>query len=97
MKEIKAYVKPIKFREVFDSLKELNEVKGVSVSTIEGYGVDNRDDIEDLKDYKKIEIVCEDDNVEKILATIKQHAHTGLLGDGKIYVYSVEREVSILK
>lgn len=96
MKEIKAYVKPIKFQDVIDSLKALNEVKGLSVSTIEGYGVDNRDEIYDLKPYKKIEIVCDDINVDIILDKIKQHAHTGLLGDGKIYIYNVEREVSIL-
>tara|TARA_R110002110_G_scaffold415856_1_gene658367 strand:- start:3467 stop:3766 length:300 start_codon:yes stop_codon:yes gene_type:complete len=96
MKEIKAYVKLIKFQDVITSLKALSEVKGLSVSTIEGYGVDNRDEIYELTPYKKIEIVCEDINVDVILDTIKRHAHTGLFGDGKIYVYNVEREVSIL-
>lgn len=96
MKEIKAYVKPIKFDEVIDSLKALKEVRGLSVSTIQGYGVDNRNEIEDLSTYKKIEIVCEGGDVENIISSIKNHAHTGLLGDGKIYVYNVEHEVSIL-
>jgi nitrogen regulatory protein PII len=97
MKEIKAYVKPIKFEDVVDSLKSLEEVKGLSVSVVHGYGIDNRNGVDELKTYKKIEIVCEDAFVEKIVNTIKKHAHTGLLGDGKIYVYNVEREISIIE
>jgi nitrogen regulatory protein P-II 1 len=43
----------------------------------------------------KLEIMCHDDLVEAVVATIEQAAHTGLRGDGKIFVTSVEMAVRI--
>ena len=54
--------------------------------------------VEDLIDYMpcvKIEIVCRDELVEEVIAHIAQAAHTGLRGDGKIYVTPVESAVRI--
>ena len=96
MKEIKAYIKPIKCDDVIDALKKSKFVKGISVSTIEGYSCSNPDEVEDFKTYKKIEIVCDDLNVDNIISDIKKHAHTGLLGDGHIYIYNVEKKINII-
>lgn len=54
--------------------------------------------VEDLVEYMprvKIEIICRDDLVEEIVAIIEKTAHTGLRGDGKIYVTPVETAVRI--
>lgn len=45
--------------------------------------------------HVKIEIVCADELAETIVQSIQQHAHTGLQGDGKIYVSNVEDAVRI--
>lgn len=96
MKEIKAYIKPIKCDDVADALKRSKNVKGMSISTVEGYSCTNKDEIEDFKTYKKIEIVCDDSDVNSVIAEIKTHAHTGISGDGHIYVYNVEKKINIL-
>ena len=54
--------------------------------------------VEDLVDYiphVKIEMVCRDDMVEEIISVIQKEAHTGLRGDGKIYISTIDDAVRI--
>lgn len=103
MKEIKAYIKPHKLTEVTMNLQQIEGLTGVSVSDIRGFGrsrARNAPDkfTEDSIDFIpriKLEIVCRDDLVNLIVTTIEKAAHTGLRGDGKIYVSDVEAAVRI--
>ena len=104
MKEIKAYIKPHKLSGVTLALHHVEGLTGMSVSEVKGFGRGREKDAphsvqEELIDYiphVKIEIVCHDELVEEIIETIRGAAHTGLRGDGKIYVLShVEKAVRI--
>ena len=103
MKEIKAYIKPHKLSKVTMALHKVEGLTGMSVVDVRGFGRGKAKDaphriVEDLVDYVphvKIEIVCTDDVVEKIVSVIEKTAHTGLRGDGKIYVSTIDDAVRI--
>ena len=104
MKEIKAYIKPHKLSDVTLALHHVEGLTGMSVSNVKGFGrgwaKDSphsvREDLVDYIPHVKIEIICHDELVEAVVETIRQAAHTGLRGDGKIYVLSrVEDAVRI--
>lgn len=103
MKEIKAYIKPHKLSEVTLALHKVEGLTGVSVMNVQGFGRPKPkgdpqryvDELSDYGKYVKIEIICKDELVEKIIAAIKDAAHTGLRGDGKIYVSHVETSFRI--
>ena len=103
MKEIKAYIKPHKLSKVTMALHKVEGLTGMSVVDVRGFGRGKAKDaphriVEDLVDYVphvKIEIVCTDDVVEKIVSVIEKTAHTGLRGDGKIYVLTIDDAVRI--
>ena len=103
MKEIKAYIKPHKLSEVTLALHQLKGLTGMSVMDVRGFGhtrgteAHHRtiDDLEDYLPHVKIEIICKDELVENIISTIEKAAHTGLHGDGKIYVSDVNNAIRI--
>ncbi len=103
MKEIKAYIKPHKLTNVAMNLQKIEGLTGVSISNVRGFGRSRAKSApdkftEDMIDFIpriKIEIVCNDDIVDKIITTIEKTAHTGLRGDGKIYISNVEAAVRI--
>jgi len=103
MKEIKAYIKPHKLSTVTRALHKVNSLTGMSVTDVRGFGRGRARNaphriVEDLVDYiphAKIEIVCRDEAVDEIISTIRQAAHTGLRGDGKIYVSTIEEAIRI--
>lgn len=104
MKEIKAYIKPHKLSEVTLALHRVEGLTGMSVSEVKGFGRglskdaphSTREELIDYIPHVKIEIVCHDALVGEIVETIRRAAHTGLRGDGKIYVLSrVEEAVRI--
>ena len=103
MKEINAYIKPHKLSAVTLALHGIEGLTGMSLTEVHGFGrskVRNAphrltDDLMDYVPHVKIEIVCRDDLVETVIQAIQQNAHTGLQGDGKIYVSPVERAVRI--
>lgn len=103
MKEIKAYIKPHKLSDVTLALHQLKGLTGMSVLDVRGFGHTRGTDahhrtIDDLEDYLphvKIEIICKDELVENIICTIEKAAHTGLHGDGKIYVSDVNNAIRI--
>jgi nitrogen regulatory protein P-II 1 len=103
MKEIKAYIKPYKLSELTMALHQVKGLTGMSVTDVRGFGhtrtVDAHhrtiDDLEDYVPHVKIEIICKDQLVETIVSTIEKAAHTGLHGDGKIYVSEIANAIRI--
>lgn len=103
MKEIKAFIKPHKLDEVVMALHRIESLTGLSVSTVQGFGrgrhrtahMPNEENVLGLIAHAKIELVCVDDLVAHVVDTISQAAHTGLRGDGKIYVSPVDSAVRI--
>jgi len=95
MKEVKAFIKPIKLEKVVEALRE-NGFESVTLSESEGTGTYKRQDsVPSLKfhftDSKmiKLELVCQDEEVEIIVKTICEHAETPYPADGIIYVADV--------
>jgi nitrogen regulatory protein PII len=99
MKEIKAYIKKHKLDEVIRALRKVEGLTGMSVVESCGYGVGWRGseggEQIDCRPGVKVEIVCRKDMVEEVVSTIEKAAHTGLKGDGKIYVSGIEQAVRI--
>jgi nitrogen regulatory protein PII len=103
MKEIRAYIKPFKLDAVMLGLSGIDGLSGMSYSKVEGFGRGRGSTGptpltgEDVRFVQQIrlEIVCGDELVDEILATILREAHTGLRGDGKIYVFDVSDAVRI--
>ncbi len=103
MKQIIAYVKPHMLSKVAMALHNLEGLTGLSVTKIQGFGRSRAKGsphriVEDLVEYvphTKIEIFCHDELTDSIISIIHENAHTGLKGDGKIYVVNVERAVRI--
>lgn len=103
VKEIKAIVQPFMVQHVVGALQEMPGLPGVTVSDVRGFGRNRARDasdkiIENSIGYArkvKLEIVVPDDRVDAVLAAIEEHARTGRLGDGKIFVYPVEEVVKI--
>ncbi|MEA5113175.1 MAG: P-II family nitrogen regulator [Geobacteraceae bacterium] len=102
MKLIEAIIKPFKLDEVKDALNELG-VMGITVSEVKGFGRQKghtelyrgAEYVVDFIPKVKLEIAVSDDMVPKILETIENSAKTGRIGDGKIFVMSLEEAVRI--
>jgi nitrogen regulatory protein P-II 1 len=102
LKKIEAYIKPFKLDDVKAALMELG-VRGMSVSEIRGFGRQKgHTELYRGSEYKvdflpktKIEIVIPDDLVEQVIEVIQKVARTGQVGDGKIFVLTVEDAVRI--
>ena len=103
MNKIEAYIKPHKVSDVTMALQKLEGLPCMSVTDVRGFGRraerdaphPSIDDLMDFAAYARIEIFCTDDTVEEIVATIQKAAHTGVRGDGKIYVSPVKTAVRI--
>jgi len=100
MKEIKAYIKTHKLSDVTLALLHLEDLPGFSIVDVRGCGQEHIERgkdkrMEDVVKHAKIEVVCRDVQVEEIIVAIERNAHTGLRGDGKIYVSTIEQAVSI--
>ena len=102
MKKIEAIVRV----EKLDAIKRASEESGypgMTILTVEGHGRQKglvqqfrgREYKVDLLPKRKIEIVAKDENVEHILTTIIEIARTGEIGDGKIFVSSVNEAMRI--
>lgn len=96
MKEIKAFVKPFNVNDILNQLLQAG-YPNITVSMAEGTGSFKSDELSlsthfSITDSKvaKIEIVCNDVDVEKIVSIISTKGRTGNPGDGIIYVSEVE-------
>jgi len=103
MKQIIAYVKPNMLSKVAMALHNHEGLTGLSVTKIQGFGRSRAKGsphriVEDLVEYVphvKIEIFCRDELADSISSIIQHNAHTGLKGDGKIYVIDVLTAIRI--
>ena len=102
MKMITAIIKPFKVEDIRDSLSALG-VQGVTVSDVKGFGRQRGHsamyrgaeyDISFIP-KAKIEVVVEDDVVSDAISAISNAAHTGSMGDGKIFVSSLDNMLPI--
>lgn len=102
MKKIEAIIKPFKIDEVKGALHALG-AQGMTVTDVKGFGRQKGHvelyrgaeyDIAFLPKAKIEAVIC-DDMVAKALSTIQQKARTGKIGDGKIFVYSMEQAIRI--
>ncbi len=103
MKEIKAFIKPFKLDAVMLGLSTIDGLSGMSINRVEGYGrtrgsggpIALTGEEVRFVQYIKLEIVCADQLVEEVVQTIVREAHTGLRGDGKVYVSEVSEAIRI--
>ena len=102
MKKIEAIIKPFKLDEVKDALNAIG-IQGMTVTEVKGFGR-QKGHVELYRgaEYNisfipkvKIEAVVPDAMVEKAVQTIEQKAKTGKIGDGKIFVSSLEQIIRI--
>ena len=102
MKKIEAIIKPFKLEEVKDALGEVG-IEGMTVSEVKGFGRQKgHTEIYRGSEYTvdflpkiKLELVVTDARVEAAVSAIVKSARTGKIGDGKVFVSSVEQAVRI--
>ena len=102
MKLVVAIIKPFKLEEVKDALAEIG-IEGMTVTEVKGFGRQKgHTEIYRGSEYTvdflpkvKIEAAVADEQVEKAVATISKAAHTGKIGDGKVFVFTLEQAVRI--
>ena len=102
MKLIMAVIKPFKLDEVREALTQLG-VQGLTVTEVKGFGRQKgHTEIYRGAEYAvnflpklKVEVAVKDDIVDQVVEAISNTAKTGQIGDGKIFVYDVDRAVRI--
>jgi nitrogen regulatory protein P-II 1 len=103
MKEIKAIIKPFMLEHVLHALSGMNELPGVTVSSVMGWGKARGEGATDpvhegshkLARKTKLEIVVPDAVALAVVTAILHSAHTGTAGDGKIFVDEVSDVIKI--
>ncbi|MEY4764917.1 MAG: hypothetical protein RI907_1590 [Pseudomonadota bacterium] len=102
MKLITAVIKPFKLDDVREALAS-NGVQGITVTEVKGFGRQKghtelyrgAEYVVDFLPKAKVEIAVADDQVDTLIDVIKQAAHTGKIGDGKIFVSAIDSAVRI--
>ncbi len=102
MKKIEAIIKPFKLDEVKDELNKIG-VLGLTVSEVKGYGRQKghtelyrgAEYAIDFLPKIKVELIISDDLVNEVIDVIKIKAQTGRIGDGKIFISTIEEVVRI--
>ena len=102
MKMITAIIKPFKLDEVREALSEIN-VQGITVTEVKGFGRQKghtelyrgAEYVVDFLPKTKIEAAVDDAIVDQVIDTIQSAARTGKIGDGKIFVSTLEQVVRI--
>ncbi|MFZ9659046.1 MAG: P-II family nitrogen regulator [Arcobacteraceae bacterium] len=102
MKKIEAIIKPFKLEDVKEALSEAG-VTGMTVTDVKGYGRQQghselyrgAEYIVDFLAKTKIELIVNDEDVEKCVNIIKDSAKTGKIGDGKIFILPVDEVIRI--
>lgn len=104
MKMIIAYIQPFMLEKVADALR-ISKIHGVTVIACEGFGGQTNEEHPhyldqevkvDFAEKRKFEIICLPEQVAGIVKLIKENAHTGHHGDGKIFVLEVVEAHDIL-
>ena len=102
MKKVEAIIKPFKLDEVREALSEIG-VSGLTVTEVKGFGRQKghtelyrgAEYVVDFLPKVKVEVILADSLVERAIEAIVKAAHTGKIGDGKIFVTDVEQVVRI--
>ncbi|MDH3002451.1 nitrogen regulatory protein P-II [Pasteurella multocida] len=102
MKKIEAIIKPFKLDDVRESLSDVG-ITGMTVTEVRGFGRQKghtelyrgAEYMVDFLPKVKMEIVVTDEQVDQCIEAIMETAQTGKIGDGKIFVYDVERVIRI--
>ena len=102
MKKIEAIIKPFKLDEVKNSLSQIG-IQGLTVYEAKGFGRQKghtelyrgAEYVVDFLPKVKIEIIIDDELVEQAIECIEQSAKTGRIGDGKIFVSSIDQAIRI--
>ncbi|MCK5546029.1 MAG: P-II family nitrogen regulator [Rhodospirillaceae bacterium] len=102
MKKIEAIIKPFKLDDVKDALHEIG-LQGITVIEAKGFGRQKghtelyrgAEYVVDFLPKVKIEVVIDDEMVERAVEAIQQAAHTGRIGDGKIFILPVEDAIRV--
>lgn len=102
MKKIEAIIKPFKLDDVVDALAEVG-VEGITVSEVRGFGrqkgrtevYKGAEYVVDFLPKIKLEVVLPDALISSAVEAIRKTAHTGKIGDGKIFVIPVESALRI--
>ena len=102
MKIIEAIIRPFKLDDVREALNPIG-VQGLTVTEVKGFGRQKghtelyrgAEYVVDLLPKIKLEILVQDDQVDSVVNTIMESAKTGRIGDGKIFVLSVEDAIRI--
>ena len=102
MKKIEAIIKPFKLDEVKEALNDLG-LKGLTVLEAKGFGRQKghtelyrgAEYVVDFLPKVKIELVLEDNQIDRAVEAIQQAAQTGRIGDGKIFITPVEEAIRI--
>ena len=102
MKKVEAIIKPFKLDEVKEALSAIG-IEGLTVSEVKGFGRQKghtelyrgAEYVVDFLPKIKLEIVVTDDLVDKVVEAVVGAAHTGKIGDGKIFVLPLEEAIRI--
>ena len=102
MKLVVAIIKPHRLDEVKEALRDAG-VNGLTTTDVEGFGRQRgHTEVYRGAEYQvdfvpkvKVEVLCDDDQVQGVVDTITKAARTGKIGDGKIWVVAVEQVVRI--
>ena len=102
MKKIEAVIKPFKLDEVREALSEIG-VTGLTVTEVKGFGRQKghtelyrgSEYVVDFLPKVKIEVAVKGDMVDRVIEAITGSARTGQIGDGKIFVYDIDKAVRI--
>ena len=102
MKKIEAIIKPFKLDDVKEAINAL-EITGMTVSEVKGYGRQQghselyrgAEYVVDFLPKIKIEIAVKEVDVNNVIEAITNAARTGKIGDGKIFVSSIEKTIRI--
>ena len=102
MKKIEAIIKPFKLDEVKEALHEVG-LQGITVLEAKGFGRQKghtelyrgAEYVVDFLPKVKIEVVVDDDQLERAVEAIQQSAQTGRIGDGKIFISQIEDAIRV--
>jgi len=102
MKQVTAIIKPFKLNDVRDALNKIG-ISGLTVTQVQGYGRQRgQGAVYRGPEYEvkfipklKVEVLVTSEAVDNVFATLMAAAHTGQLGDGKVYIQDVEKVARI--
>lgn len=97
MKKIEAFIKTHRLVEVTRAVHHVEGVDGMTVADTRGVGRGREatHSVDEFKQVVRIEVFCKDSTAMGVVKAIEDAAHTGLRGDGKVYVLKVEEAVRI--